>query len=293
MNSIKVMSRNIFMCASDLAVITGHNPYKEKSEITLKYWKKHFKDDYVETKLFMKNNNINEKIEETHMGCIERISRENNIDLKSVKNDLYKCLGTKNTDNLQKEKEQLIKKVLNQLPQKHKEEFKESVNHITNTQFGIRFENNGVDIYTQKTGNNVEKSPKYHKEELFILDNEIDGSMDIWTIGGKVDGIATDKDGKKIILEIKNRVNRLFNTVRDYEKIQCYAYMYALDIKCIHLAEILKSRKNNNMNVNEIIFDEEFWQNEILDNISLFVDDFYDFIGNKQRKIDLLKSESS
>ena len=49
MNSIKVMSRNIFMCASDLAVITGHNPYKEKSEITLKYWKKHFKDDYVET----------------------------------------------------------------------------------------------------------------------------------------------------------------------------------------------------------------------------------------------------
>ena len=293
MNSIKVMSRNMFICASDLAVITGHNPYKDKTEITLKYWKKHFKDDYLETKLFMKQNNIDEKIEETHMECIERISKENNIDLKDVKTDLYKCLGTKNTDNLQKEKEQLIKKVLNQLPQKHKEAFTESVNHITNTQFGIRFENNGVEIYQQKTGNSVEKSPKYHKEELFIIDNEIDGSMDIWTIGGKVDGIATDKDGNKIILEIKNRVNKLFNTVRDYEKIQCYAYMYALDINCIHLSEILKSRKNNDMNVNEINFDEEFWQNEILDNISLFVDDFYDFLSDKQRKIELLKSEST
>ena len=49
------MSRNIFICASDLAVITGHNPYKEKCEIILKYWKKHFKMDYLNTKEFMKN----------------------------------------------------------------------------------------------------------------------------------------------------------------------------------------------------------------------------------------------
>ena len=62
MNTIKIMSRNIFMCASDLAVITGHNPYKDKSEIILKYWKKHFKVDYIETKQYMKKNNINEKI---------------------------------------------------------------------------------------------------------------------------------------------------------------------------------------------------------------------------------------
>ena len=57
--------------------------------------------------------------------------------------------------------------------------------------------------------------------------------------GGKVDGIAsvpinTNPKGKgkgklktkQVILKIKNRVNRLFNEVRDYEKVQCYAYMY-------------------------------------------------------------------
>ena len=292
MNNIEIMNRNIFMCASDLAVITGHNPYKEKHEIILKYWKKHFKPDYVETKLYMKKHNIDEKIEENYMQCIERISKENNIDLKDVKSDLYKCLDTKDTENLQAKKEQLIQKVMKKLPQKHKEEFKESVNHITNTQFGLRFENNGVEIYQQKTGNSVEKSPKYHKQELFIINNEFDNVMDIWTIGGKVDGIAIDKSGNKIILEIKNRVNRLFNVVRDYEKVQCYAYMYTLDIPSIHLSEILKSRKNNNMNIFEIDFDEDFWENQILNNISLFVDDFYDFLKNKKRKIDLLKNES-
>ena len=293
MNNIKVMNRQIFMCASDLAIITGHNPYREKEEILLKYWKKHFKADYIETKSYMKKNKISEKIEESYMECIERISKENNIDLKEIKTDLYKCLDTKNTENLQEKKEQLIKKVMSKLPKKHKEEFKESVNHITNTQFGIRFENNGVEIYQKLTGNSVEKSPKYHKEELFIIHNEFDDVMDIWTIGGKVDGIVTDKNGNKFILEIKNRVNRLFNNVRDYEKVQCYAYMYTLDIPNIYLAEILKSRKSNNMNIFKIEFDEEFWQNEILNNISIFVNDFYDFLNNKKRKIALLKSEST
>ena len=229
------------------------------------------------------------------MECIERISKENNIDLKGLKSNLYKCLDTKDTESLQTEKQKLIGNVLSKLPQKHKEEFKESVNHITNTQFGIRFENNGVDIYKKKTGNEVEKSSKYHKKELFIIEsvdeNDKNSSQDIWSIGGKVDGIATDKKGNKIILEIKNRVNNLFYRVRDYEKVQCYAYMYALDINNIHLAEILKSRKDNTMNIFDIEFDEKFWKKEILDNISNFVDFFYDFLGDKKQKIQLLKSD--
>ena len=83
----------------------------------------------------------------------------------------------------------------------------------------------------------------------------------------------------------------MFYRVRDYEKVQCYAYMYALDIKNIHLAEILKSRKDNTMNVFDIEFDEKFWKKEIFDNISNFVDFFYDFLGDKKQKIQLLKSD--
>lgn len=285
------MTRNIFMCASDLSVITGHNPYKDKSEIILKYWKRHFKDDYLNTKEFMKQGNIGEKIEETHMQCLERIAKENNLDVKDVKKGLYKCLDSKNTESLQTDKEKLISEVLKKLPEKQKIEFKESVNHITNTQFGIRNENNGVEIYKKKTGNQVETSSKYYKEELFIIDNEIDGHMDIWSVGGKVDGIATDSNNNQIILEIKNRVSRLFGVVKDYEKIQCYAYMYSLDIPIIHLAEILKSQKNSDMNIFPIEFDEEFWQKDIVDNINIFVDRFYDFLKDPKQKIELLKSD--
>ena len=39
------------------------------------------------------------------------------------------------------------------------------------------------------------------------------------------------------------------------------------------------------MNIFEINFDDNFWQKEIVDNISLFVDNFYEFLSNKKRKI--------
>ena len=37
------MNRNITICATDLTVITGHNPYKDKDEIRLKFWKRYFR----------------------------------------------------------------------------------------------------------------------------------------------------------------------------------------------------------------------------------------------------------
>ena len=46
-------------------------------------------------------------------------------------------------------------------------------------------------------------------------------------------------------------------------------------------------------NIFEINFDDTFWQKEIVDNISLFVDDFYEFLSNKKRKVDLLRNNPS
>ena len=37
------MNRNFYICATDLTVISGANPYKNINEIYLKYWKKHIR----------------------------------------------------------------------------------------------------------------------------------------------------------------------------------------------------------------------------------------------------------
>ena len=49
---------------------------------------------------------------------------------------------------------------------------------------------------------------------------------DNWYVGGKVDGITDNNE----IIEIKNRMYKLFFKLRDYEKVQIYMYMFINNI---------------------------------------------------------------
>ena len=277
------MSRRIFICASDLAVITGHNPYKDKDEIVLKYWKKHYKNDYLKCVQKLENENIPLKLQETYFECINRISKQHNL---NIQRDISKCLKTQSIEDLNKSRETLLKKTIDKIPEKQQAEFKDSIDRMANTNFGIKYEDNGVELYKKKTNNYVVFDRSYHKTDLFHI--EYEDAIDEWFIGGKVDGIAYDSKNNKIILEVKNRVKGLFNSLRDYEKVQCYAYMYVLDIDRTHLAETLKSNKSNAMNIIEVKFNQEFWEKSIEKKIEEFVDDFYNFLDSDERKIQLL-----
>jgi hypothetical protein len=46
-------------------------------------------------------------------------------------------------------------------------------------------------------------------------------------VGGKPDGLVVDPiTGKVTVVEAKNRQNRLFRSVPEYERIQCQVYMW-------------------------------------------------------------------
>ena len=83
---------------------------------------------------------------------------------------------------------------------------------------------------------------------------------------GKVDGISRDKDGNHIIIEVKERRNRLFSNLVDYEKVQLHCYMVLTDIK----KAILIERFDDETNEYDITFDEDFWK-ECLSNFSNFL----------------------
>lgn len=283
------MSRNFYICATDLTVISGANPYKDISEIYIKYWKKYFPEDYQNILEYMKKKNKTIVREETYSQCIRRIAKENNIDIGK---EVGECLSTKNTEQLNKNKQKVMDKIKDKLSDKSKKEFTESFNSLTNTHFGIRFENKGIELYQQETGNLVEIDRRYHKEVIFevpsdaISNNQTD-NLDRWHIGGKLDGISFDKDNNKFVLEIKNRVNNLFYKLRDYEKVQCYVYMYLLGIGKTHLVETLKSQENRKINIIEVNYEDNYWD-FIMEKTMIFIEDFYDFILDKKRKIKIL-----
>lgn len=60
-----------------------------------------------------------------------------------------------------------------------------------------------------------------------------------WYVGGKIDAIDTHRT---LLIEIKNRVNRLFFRVPFYEQVQVQAYLHLLDLDRGVLVECLKTR---------------------------------------------------
>lgn len=72
------------------------------------------------------------------------------------------------------------------------------------------------------TGNTIIKDNKYHKSMIY--------QTDIFSIfiGGKIDGF-NNEDGS--VIEIKNRVNKLFYNLRNYEKVQIMCYLHLFNSK--------------------------------------------------------------
>ena len=276
------MNRNITVCATDLAVITGHNTYNTKDEIILKYWKRHFKSSYDDCSEKMKSKKIKLKKDETDYDTIKRIIKDNNIKIGS---ELAKCLKSNNVGELNNHKETILKSVDSKLNLKSKEEFKKSFNSFANTNFGVKNENKGIQLYESTTNNKVLKDTKFYKTELFQIQNEYD-KVDTWLICGKIDGIMLPEN---TVIEIKNRVKNLFYTLRDYEKIQCYCYMFLLESNNTELVEVLKQHNNNDINIIKIAFDEAFWESQIMLKLEEFIADFYIFLEDPIRQINLLK----
>lgn len=276
---------NIYISASELAVLSGHNTYKTKSEFLIKYWKKYFSKDFLRIQHLIQKQNKVVVLPETAHQTVARIAKANNVD-KKVMSTLYNSSKNKNAKSMESQKESAIKNIMKSIPKNQQDLLKKSANSVVYTNFGTRNEYNGVDLFSQQYNVDVKRPSNYYTEDLFIIDWGKD--THIWTIGGKIDGIYTDSDGIDTILEIKNRMKGLFNHLRDYEKVQCFAYMFALNKQKVNLAECYKKKDNIEMNVIDIPWDEDFWNDEIMHNLSNFVDDFYNFLENDDRKIKLI-----
>ena len=86
-----------------------------------------------------------------------------------------------------------------------------------------------------------------------------------------------DKESGEIIrvVEVKNRMRKLFNKLRDYEKVQCHIYMRLLETKKTDLIEIYKrSSVECESSIITVDFSETFYRNEIEARIYNFINSF-------------------
>ena len=138
-------------------------------------------------------------------------------------------------------------------------------------------------LYTNHGTRNEDKTADHDKMAANLkVDNnfytfdvcEIEGTK--YQIVGKVDRIQYNPDGSKVLVEIKNRANGLFNRVRDYEEIQCQTYMHMM--KDIHFCRLIESYNGENKSY-LIEKNPDKWKNEIIPKLQNFCEHFHSMLS--------------
>src|SRR6056300_866323 len=127
-------------------------------------------------------------------------------------------------------------------------------------------------LYTNHGTRNEYKTADADKANLVEDDTfytydicEIEGTK--YQIVGRIDRLQMNDDGSRTLVEIKNRARGLFNTVRDYEEVQCQTYLQMLkDIEYCRLIEQYNHEKKSYL----IQRDDEKWTNDVLPKIQNF-----------------------
>ena len=153
------------------------------------------------------------------------------------------------------------------------------------TEYGTRREASVVDMLNEQRGMGITPDPGFHKVQL----GEVRGEP--WFIGGKVDGLRQAHGGLQVV-EVKNRVNRLFHGVPPYENVQCQAYMRLVDAASCLLVQCYRPDPDSEpqIQVHRIARDEAAWTGDLVPRMAAFMTALVALLDEPDRQDALLKS---
>ena len=272
----------IFINASELAIITRDNRFQYLSDYIIKLYEKYYFQDSQRIQNIINDKTLKITKSENAIDCIKRIVETNDININA---NLKKCLNSKNVNDLQKAKKE-IKEVIEKknIVKQDKALLDTAITQLTNTNFGTKNENPVLKYYESLIDKKISLTNNYFNYLIKETSNQ-------YYLGGKVDGVLQDNDDITVI-EIKNRMKKLFKSLRSYEKVQVYAYMKLLSCNKCRLIECLKTKEYNetNFNVINVEYSEEYYK-KILKKVDTFINLFEKIINSDELKIKLYTLE--
>lgn len=258
------MVKKIFLFSSQLAAFIGRNPHTNASKIFNQLYERYYKE---KAGMEIREKNIGDGDKLRKIG--EKIGDKNL--LKKV-GDI--CSRNLSTMNLQKERMELITKLEKdgRLDEDDKKEIKKTLEGYTNKRFGTIREGDAVEIYKEKF--ECEVITKINGREKKILEL---GDTELW-LKSRLDGMRTDGT----VVEIKNRIYKIFEEVKEYEWIQVQAYLRVYGLKDAHLVEYLKNGTGE-MKMNHIERDDRYWEEVMEGEMRDYLGVFLRIIRNEKR----------
>lgn len=275
-NKIKINLR-----ISEIPSIIGYNPYANIKPIVLRIWEKALPEDYKDFTTKLLQNKI---IDNTHVkdeDIIAHHSQKYNIDMDA---QLKSCRTAETTQELKKKAENMLNSIENnkQITSEDKKTIQKSLHQLSKTNYGQHHEDSIITLYSQIHNIKVGQQQKFVRKKIAFCDKFE------WYINGKVDGIRDDD----ILVEVKNRVNKLFLHLKPYENIQVQIYLNLLKLKIGHLVECHKHEAETEMNVIEVKYNKKIWK-DIKYKLEVFINFFNAFISSDDMKLIFLTGNDS
>jgi len=244
-----VVSR-VVLKASEVAAIIGRNKYKPRSEVLDELWKKYSPETF---KGKTKNDRAQEALSasseaRTVLASAVAIKARDSNQVQDVFNTARDAV---NSDS--------------KLTETQKIEVIEHLRSRVYTTHGTRSEDKtSVKVQAEEGVKLVKDNSFYNYEVCTLGDTK-------FVVTGKIDRIEEHPDGSRTLVEIKNRTNRLFKQVVEYEMIQIQVYLQMLGLVHARLVE----QYNTQVMSHEIDRDEEFWNNVIVPGLHDFCNELY------------------
>ncbi|AGE56286.1 hypothetical protein PBCVNEJV1_405R [Paramecium bursaria Chlorella virus NE-JV-1] len=275
-----------YLCvyASQTAACINENRYKKIADAVETFWNR---ADPVSYKKAMRRNNvltndeIIDKVEKSHpkIATLLKVAskeEESSTDVAQKYAKLSDELGRYADDNYMSED---IAAVVD-----------DAIRKTAYTTYGNTTESDVFKYIRDVLHIDIVEDPSFYKDSNRSIHTKY-GTFE-YSIGGKIDGITRDR---KVLVEIKNRVNRLFGKLPNYEMIQVQTYLHLLDMDKAFLVECLKTKDGNviaeNVNCITVNRDRSLFEMEILPKIEGFVDFVINLIHDEKLQDKFLTSK--
>lgn len=263
MNTVKIVP---VLYASQVAACIDKNRFKPKREVLENMWER------LDPKGYRKALNRNQKktekeqiqiIMEKHVAVKHAVQHSLDVVKDTSHETLQDCVETKAAIEdvpMSVEEKRLIEK---------------TIQTNSYTQYGTREEVNVKDILEREYDIvDIIDDTKFHKKTFTSPQGHT------FIVGGKIDGFTSDRE---TVLEIKNRVKRLFHQVYEYEEIQLQTYLQILDKKQGKLIECHKGLDGiPEIDIHDVPKDDAMWNDTILPGLEKFVHVLINVVQNEK-----------
>lgn len=232
---------NLYVPASKVSNLCGQNKFTPQEECFFNAYKKNNVDQYNKLLRKLKREDKNEQ----NKKIIKSLNVEKELEtaISSTKNSDR----TKALKHIQQKIEQKFESMPEEQQKKLIKNVKKQADTYIKTEIGTNREEISLDNFETSEGISITS----RNDELFY--GHIKSDNVNLKIGGKIDGV---NEKEKVLIEHKQRLNRLFDSIPLYEKWQLMLYLYFLSLE---KAILIQTYKDQQISM-EFEWSDEFWE---------------------------------